>query len=163
MKRSHNFKTIDILFALLLFAIFAISVLLVLLSGGRIYKGVVDDMTEHYQGRTSISYIVTKLRHCDSEDAVAIEQYGDSDALMLTESGSDGKRYVTTIYLYDGTVREQYNEEGKQFAPETGTAIVDVKSIHFSFANGNMVLIEYETANGSFETYVHLRSKGAVS
>lgn len=163
VKRSHRSKTIDILFALLLFAIFAVSVLFVLLFGGRIYKGAVDEMTEQYRGRTGISYIVTKLRSCDSKDAVAIERFGDSDALILTEG--DGEiRYVTTIYLHDGVVREQYTEDGKRFSPETGTEIVDAKSINFSFADdGKMILIEYETVNGIFETHVYLRSKGTGS
>lgn len=162
IKKGHKFKSIDILFALLLFSIFAMAVLMVLLSGGRIYKSVVADMTKQYEGRTSISYLTTKIHRCDAESSVRVGTFGESDALYLSEGGDDGKIYETIIYLHDGKVREQYVEKGNSFNPAAGMPILEVRTIHFSAEKDDLILIEYETDQGFFKTYVHLRVKGAV-
>ena len=163
IKKSSKFKSIDILFALMLFSIFAMSVLMVLLSGGHIYKRAVADISSQYEGRTSISYITTKLRHCDEKDSVRVGSFGDGSALFLSERGDGGEMYETIIYLFEGTVREQYVEKGNSFTPRSGMTILDAHSITFSAEPGDVILVEYETDSGSFKTYVHLRVKGAVS
>lgn len=162
ISKGQKFKSIDILFALLLFSIFAMAVLMVLLSGGNIYKRVVNDMSAQYAGRTSISYITTKIRHCDTKEGVRIGSFGDGDALFLSQEGADGHMYETIIYLYEGQVKEQYVERGSSFSPKTGTTILDVYSIRFKSDDNDIVIIEYENESGTFSTYVHLRVKGAV-
>ena len=162
IKKGHKFKSIDILFALMLFSIFAMSVLMVLLSGGRIYKNIVDDMASQYAGRTSISYLTTKIRHCDAKGGVRVGSFGDGDALFLSQEGSDGKSYETIIYLFEGEIKEQYVEKGSSFSPRTGTTILEVSSLSFRTEKNDVVIIEYETDKGVFSTMVHLRVKGAV-
>ena len=160
LKKSNTFKSIDILFSLTLFSVFAMAVLMVLLSGAQIYQNVVNDMTEQFESRTSISYITTKLHRCDSMNSVKVDMFGDGEALFLSEVGEDGRMYDTIIYLYEGNVKEQYVERGNSFPPSTGMTILSVHSMHFSIQNGNLIVINYTTGEGSFTTYVHLRVSG---
>jgi len=163
LKKGSTFKSIDILFSLTLFSVFAMAVLMVLLSGGQIYQNVVNDIGVQFESRTSISYITTKLRRCDTKDSVKIEMYGDSEALVLSEMAEDGKFYETIIYLHDGDVREQFIEAGKRFAPSSGMTILSVKSIHFSMKNNNLVVIDYTTEEGSYTAHVYLRVNGGYA
>ena len=144
----------------MLFVVFAMAVLLVLLSGGRIYQNVVQDIGMQYESRTSISYITTKLHRCDSAGSVSVESFGDSEALVLSEIGKDGRQYETVIYLYDGDIREFFSEKGNRFPPSTGKTILTVESLHFTLKNNNLVIIEYSTGEGSYSSYVYLRSNG---
>jgi len=162
LRRSGTFKSVDILFALTLFLVFVMSALLVLLSGGRIYKDAADRISAQYEGRTSIAYLTTKIRRCDVSGGVRIADFEGSDALFLSEAGEDGKQYETIIYLFEGEVKEQHVEKGLFFSPRTGLTILEARSVSFSVRGEDVVLIEYETAEGSFKTYVHLRVKGAV-
>ena len=164
LRKSSRFRSIDILFALLLFSVFAMAVLMVLLSGGRIYKNVVGDMAKQYEERTSVYYIATKLRACDTEGSVKIAPYWYGDALFLSEPPkSDGKIYETIIYLYDGMIKEQYAEQGKYFPPNTGMTILNASSLNFSTEDNDLIVIEYEAEDCVYKTFVHLRVKGAVA
>ena len=160
LRKSNNFKSIDILFSLTLFSVFAMAVLMVLLSGGQIYQNVVNDISVQYESRTSISYITTKLRRCDSLDSVKIDNFGDSTALFLSETGKDGKTYETIIYLYENDVKELFAEKGTKFPPSTGKSVLSVKSLDFSMVDDDLVMIEYSTDEGSYSAFVHLRVNG---
>lgn len=155
--KSPRFKTIDIVFALALFCVFAISVLFVLLSGGRIYKDVVADMTSHYEQRTSLGYLVTKIHGCDQSGSVDVRQFGDGDALFLTEKAGE-ESYETVIYLHDGVLREYFGKKGASIAPGSGFPIVECSSVEFTLDDG-MVTIDYETSEGVFNMTVALRAK----
>lgn len=162
LKKSHRFKSIDIIFALLLFAVFAMTVLMVLLSGARIYKDAVDDMTNRYERRTGIAYITTKLRRYGAAGGVRVGTFGGGDALFLSETAENGKEYETVIYMFDGEVREQFAEKGSSFPEQSGLTILPAKSIRFSGGDGGVIFIEYETDEGTFDAVVYLRAKEAA-
>ena len=90
--------TIDVVFALVLFCAFAMSLLLVLMTGARAYRGIRDNMEETYTGRTCLSYIATKLRHYDETGAVSVGELDGVPALCLAETSGDGA-YVTYLYF----------------------------------------------------------------
>ncbi|MCL2538820.1 MAG: DUF4860 domain-containing protein [Oscillospiraceae bacterium] len=159
---SSKFKSVDIMFALMLFSVFVMAVLMVLLSGGRVYKDTVEDISARYEGRTSIAYLTTKLRRCDAVEGVRVGEFAGAQALFLSEYGEDGRQYETIIYEHEGSLKEQNVEKGISFSPGAGLTILEVKSVSFSVKGGDTVLIEYETANGAFTAFVHLRVKGAV-
>lgn len=163
LKKGDTFKSIDILFSLTLFAVFAMAVLMVLLSGGQIYQNVVNDINIQFESRTSISYITTKLHRCDSKDSVRVDSFGDSNALFLSETLEDGNTYETIIYLFEGDVKELFVEKGKRLPPSSGMTILPVEAITFSMKNNDLIIIDYETIEGSYTSYVYLRVNGGFS
>ena len=73
MRRGHS---IDTLFALVLFGLFAMLVLLVLMSGAGAYRGIEQSMQSHYDQRTALNYVAAKVRHYDAADCVSVEPAG---------------------------------------------------------------------------------------
>ena len=99
MKPEKATSTIDIIFALALFCAFSASVLLVLMTGVRVYRDSVDAIESRFEERTCISYIVEKIRHFNTRGAVELGVFGDGSAVILSEN-IEGTHYETVIYVY---------------------------------------------------------------
>ncbi|MDR0838199.1 MAG: DUF4860 domain-containing protein [Oscillospiraceae bacterium] len=160
MKRYIH--TADAVFALILFCAFAISMLMVLMTGAQAYQGVRDTVENHYSEDTCISYIAMKLRHYDDEgSSVYIGDIAGLPALYLSES-FDGEEYVTAIYFYDGYVMELYAEKGYDFDPEHGFRIVAAREMTVSEPSDGLFRISCVGTGGArAETTLGLRGGGA--
>jgi hypothetical protein len=145
MKRPHS---VDLVFALALLGVFAASMLLALLAGARVYRGVADRLEESYAERSCLSYVAAKLRHADTAGAVSLIPFGDGDALLLTET-IDGDEYGTVIYLYQGMVRELFTQMPLAFGPETGSEVLPAQSLRFAWLSGNLLRVECRGEGGS--------------
>ncbi|MCC8122607.1 MAG: DUF4860 domain-containing protein [Oscillospiraceae bacterium] len=146
MKFSTNgLRLITVVLLCGLFFLFAVSVILL---GSDLYRNMVDDTDERYTQRTALSYLVNQVRRGDVAGGVSVESFGGSDALVLRENG-----YITRLYCYNGQLYELYTEEGLEFAPEDGIAVLALTSLTLSVQD-NCIFI---SADG-FETAVSLRS-----
>ncbi|MCM1221811.1 MAG: DUF4860 domain-containing protein [Lachnospiraceae bacterium] len=105
-----------------LFIVYAICIMIVLLTGADIYKGIHDRGTAAYNNRINNQYIVNHIRQ--SED-VSIEDFGDSQALVLHDHNEG---YVTKIYYYDGFIMELFTPEDSNMTPSAGTKIAQADS-----------------------------------
>ncbi|MBQ1895697.1 MAG: DUF4860 domain-containing protein [Clostridia bacterium] len=128
MKRVS--MTVDSLFTLVLFAVFAVTVLFVLMSGAGVYKDTQTVMTERYQERTCLSYITAKVNHYDESGRVYIAEVDGIKALAVDEQ-MGGLDYTTYIYCTDGEVREIMVEKGQPFKPADGLLIVEAEKLEF--------------------------------
>ncbi len=153
-KASH---TIDIVFALALFCAFSASVLLVLMTGVKVYKDSVKAIDLRFEERTSIAYITEKVRHYNAKGCVSIESFGDGSALRLSEE-IDGVKYNTLIYTHDGKLMELYHEEGLSFKPEDGMVIVPMDKLSFSWQQDSLLHIECGSGVTYTETYLDVLS-----
>jgi hypothetical protein len=161
MKRYVH--TADAVFALLLFCAFAVSMLMVLMTGAQAYRGVRDRAENHYSEDTAISYIAMKLRHYDASDcSVTVGTLGESDALILTEV-IDETEFVTVIYFSGGYIREIFAEKGYDLAPGDGFEIVAAREIDIASRSGLIEIKCVGTGGGSAETSIALRSGNGVS
>lgn len=137
-KTQITNHTIDMVFVLVLFSVFAISVLLVLLAGAGVYQDIANRMEKQYTERTGLAYLDVKIRHYDEMGMVALESFGDCEALALYEI-IDGIRYKTLIYCYDGYIRELFFEEGLDFRPEDGQRVVAAKALSVEWVSENLL------------------------
>ncbi|MCR4747802.1 MAG: DUF4860 domain-containing protein [Clostridiales bacterium] len=128
MKRVS--MTVDSLFTLVLFAVFAVTVLFVLMSGAGVYKDTQTVMTERYQERTCLSYITAKVNHYDEDGRVYIAEVDGIKALAVDEQ-MGGLDYTTYIYCADGAVREIMVEKGQPFKAADGLLIVEAEKLEF--------------------------------
>jgi hypothetical protein len=156
MRRAH---TIDLVFSLTLFCAFAASMLFVLLSGAKIYQGVDNRMEENYEERTCLGYIASKLRHFDAEGAVSLTEFGDSEALLLTQT-IDGTEYGTVLYTFQGMVMELFTELPLEFGPEAGSPVLPAESLRFTWASDRLLRVECVGSGGSAAVSVALRAAG---
>lgn len=113
--------------ALLLLGVFAVCVLMVLLTGAESYRRLNQRDAAAYDTRTAVQYITTKLRQADRLDCVTVGRFGDGDALVLTDE-FDGERYVTRVYTYDGYLMELFSSED-EMAPEDGERLMPLTGL----------------------------------
>ena len=71
---------------LLVFAVFMVSVLLVLLSGADMVQRLTRRDQRSYHHRTAVQYITTRIRQSDAAGAVSVRSSETGDMLVLTET-----------------------------------------------------------------------------
>ena len=124
-------QRIDTVFVLIVFCVFAVSVLTVLMLGARTYSHITGLTREESAERTVLSYIWTKVRNGDEAGSVSAGDFHGLQALRIDEE-FDGIRYRTVIYHYDGWVLELFSEEGLEFYPEDGVRIIAATDLGFA-------------------------------
>ena len=125
------------LLALVVFAVFALCVLGVLLTGAKTYQGVVDRGGQSYALRTAAQYLSTCVRQSDSADSIALEDFGGVSALVLRQQ-IDGEPYATRIYCYGGYLRELFAAETGSFSPEDGETLLEMEDLQFSWKENGL-------------------------
>ena len=146
MKRQGTKRHMDGLLMLLLFGVFAVCVLIVLLTGARAYRGLTDRDRAAFDRRTCAQYIATKVRQGDAAGAVSVEPFGEATALRLADSEAG---CVTRLYCHDGWLMELYTLEDSGLSPEDGARIMPLAGLSLSLKDG---LLTAELADGAGET-----------
>lgn len=141
--RGHS---LDILFVLALFALFAISSLLLVLFGARVYKQISGDMSDNNALATSISYVVNKVRASDTAGMVSVGEFDGCPAVLL-EQDIEGTIYQTAIYYYDGSLRELFARKELEFKAKDGAEVVKVAD--FSIKDTGNGVIQLAASNGA--------------
>lgn len=157
MKNKNRKSHIEGLVVLVLFAVFALCILAVLLTGAGAYGRLVERQQAAYTERTVPQYIATKVRQADKAGAVRIGEFGGVESLEFTND-YDGEEYITRIYCYDGYLRELFAAAGGNFKPEDGEKIIAAEQVDFSMTEG-CLRIGIISVDGEFtEQILTLRS-----
>jgi len=155
-------RNISNVLVLLVFAVFMVSVLLVLLSGADAVKELTARDRRSYQHRTAVQYISTRVRQADVRGAVSTELSDGVSTLVLAQD-IDGSPYETRIYCYDGYLREMFCESGAGIPPEFGEEIIPMDAFSADL-EGNALRIVLSMPDGTDgELFVMLRSEGGTA
>lgn len=138
--------------ALLVFVLFALCLLLVLLTGARVYRGLVARGEESFARRTAVQYIATRVRQAET---VAVEDFGGCQTLVLGET-VEGEAYLTRVYCYEGWLMELFCAQGSDLSPEDGERVLEAADAGFTW-EGDLLRVR----TGGQELYLYLR-KGEV-
>lgn len=158
MRERTRKTNINGILALLLFAVFMVSVLFVLLTGADVYQELARRDQRSYDQRTAAQYITTRIRQADRAGMVSVRALGDRNALVFMEE-YDGVPYETWVYCCDGYLRELFLEAGLEQDPEYGEPILPAQALHF-FDRGTFIQVELELPEGARETLMlHLRNR----
>lgn len=125
MKQRRGQQHIASLAALLLLAVFAVSILLALLAGASVYRRMTDRDRQTWEGRTAARYIATRVRQEDCLRALAVEDFGGVQALTL----GVGQDYLTRLYCYDGALWELYSPADLAMSPEDGERLLELQGM----------------------------------
>lgn len=124
MKKNH----LSGVLVLLVFAVFGVSVLLVLLTGADVVQTLSERDRQSYDRRTALQYITTRVRQADERGMVSVRNEEETDVLVLGED-IEGYRYETLVYCYDGYLRELFVEAGLEMDLEFGELILPVQAL----------------------------------
>ncbi len=147
MERAKSHLNMDSAFVLLLFALFAGSILMVLLFGASAYEKMVSRDSRAFDERTAIQYVVAKVRANEVEDSILVGSFqdqNDSDVddistLYLRFEGAE-EEYYTKIYYYNGYLMEVLCQQETGLKPEDGNIIMKVNGASFCL-EGNILYI----------------------
>lgn len=165
MNDTRRTQSIGSLAALMLFAVFAVCVLAVLLTGAGTYRRLTERDRAAFGSRTAVRYVTTRVRQADRAEGLSLRKIDGLDALVLTEQ-IDGEPYETWIYCYDGQLRELFVRGGTQVQPESGGTVLAMESLTAGWDDtcAGRLLVEIETENGREELVLFLRSgEGAAA
>lgn len=146
MKRQGTKHHMDGLLMLLLFGVFAVCVLIVLLTGAKAYRGLTERDRTAYDRRTCVQYIATKVRQGDVEGGVTVEPFGDTAALCMRQYG-----FVTRVYCYDGWLMEMYTFEDAELTPQDGEKVMPLSGLSFDLEDG-LLTVELQSGEGVTDT-----------
>lgn len=159
MFKQERKHTIDILFVLTLFCVFAISMIMLTGTGANVYSNIVDDMSSNFSSRTSFAYLTGKVHQGDETGRVSVGKYSNCDSLIISEE-IDNITYCTYLYFYDGHIKEMFTRDGQSFDPEYGTDILEAQSFNVSKEGTSLIKFEISLDGKTTEPiYVHLRSR----
>lgn len=154
-KRKHS---VEFLFPIVLFLVFAVSAISVILFAARVYKKEVGNAQANYDTRTSLEYLTQKVHRNDISGSVYTASFGDIPALVLADAASDGA-YRTYIYCLDGSLMELYTKEGAAVDPYAGTRILPLLDFKAEKAGDRLLRLTCTDADGKTQSaLIALRS-----
>ena len=156
--KEQTTERISGLLVLVLLGVFAVCILIVLLTGAKSYARLAERDNAAFNRRTAAQYLATKIRQSDSENAVYIGSFDadsaqtEGDTLILREN-IGGSEYLTRIYCADGSLRELFGTAEDGMQPADGEKILAAESVHFT-QNGRTITAEITNADGESTSLV---------
>lgn len=131
-------QSLNTVFALSVFCLFAVCSLFLVLIGSNVYQGIVNGMDSNSEIRTSLSYVSNKVRSADRNEVSLQNRNGLQILVIAVPYG--GEKYNTYIYQYDGYLMELFSKADKAFAPGGGDKITAV-TVFTVTKTGNMLCL----------------------
>ena len=146
-------------FVLLVFAVFMVSVLLILLSGADTVQKLTNRDQQTYSQRTAVQYLATRVRQADRCGTVRADEAEGTSVLILTEE-IEGAEYCTMVYCYDGYLREMLCPAGISLPLEFGEKILPAESFSVTLED-SLLCAELQLTEEEHKTvFLDLRSEG---
>ena len=125
MKKSN----LGFLLVLLVFATFAVSVLMVLLTGADVVQGITERDRKGYGQRTVMQYLATRVHQADQAGMISVRETEDGDRLVLAEKIEESL-FESVIYCHDGYLRELFCASGYEPEAEFGEKILPAERFY---------------------------------
>lgn len=152
--------TIDLIFILGLFCLFALCSLTLVMTGAGVYKKTVSHMDANYSGRTALSYITEKIRQSDSLNSVSIGRTSSDEPALLLKQDYNDNEYVTCIYVHEGNLCELFVPEGSPYEAAQGEIIMSLEALSMERTESGLYHFTAKDAKGNLsDIYVHPRSE----
>lgn len=130
MRTGLRKRRIDTVFVLVVFCVFAASVLVVLILGAGIYQSMNDISQQERDERTALAFIWTKVKNNDNAGVLSVGEFEGISALFYDEIIGE-RVFRTAIYLYDGWVTELFADPLLGLSPSDGVHIMELDDLSF--------------------------------
>jgi hypothetical protein len=149
-QKNQKKHTVDILFVLILFGVFAFSALMLVIMGSNVYTKTVNAMENNFNNRTSYAYITEKFRRNDSVNSISIEEINSNSAFVFNEIINDVE-YETYLYIHDGYLKEMLIKKGNSLPLEAGNIILEASNFSIIQEENNIYHCSLEEESGTTE------------
>ena len=156
--------TIDFIFPIALFFVFAASSLAVLILSANIYKNITESSKDLFTSRTCLSYITEKIRQNDEGGTqnIYLDSFDGHPALVL-ERNLNETLYHTYIYEDKGVLRELFIQDGIDASSRNGTEIMKVSSLQMEEAAPGLLRFSCSSDEGQMESvFVSIHSDNSI-
>lgn len=116
------------LLALLVFSLFAICMMLVLLTGAGGYRRLSEAGDAAYTQSTAAQYLATRFHQGRDPQ---IREFEGCQALTFSEDIGSAT-YLTRVYVYDGWLMELFSTETARLSPSDGEKILPLSQFSLS-------------------------------
>ncbi len=134
MKQAGN--RLAGLLPVLVFALFALCLMGVLLTGTGVYRRISQSGIQADQRRTAALYLTTRVHQAED---VRIEAFEGVMALVFPQE-LEGETYLTRVYCRDGWLWELFCSAQAQLTPEDGEPLVRLEQLDMVLENGILQL-----------------------
>ena len=161
MMKTTSGRRVDTVFVLIIFSVFALSVLMVLMLGASIYRNMTDIADENKDESTIISYVWTKVKSSDRTGSIYIKEHFGQNALCI-DNVYDDSRYTTIIYIYEGWLYELFSERELidetdpelAFMPADGVRVMEIGELNFEAQSHGLIRV----SSGALSMLIYPRS-----
>lgn len=147
-QKNHS---IDLLFTVSLFCVFALSALGVTAAGAVLYQRTVSQEREDYNLYTSLAYIEQKLKSCDRTGGISLEEEEPGTVLCLHQD-IRANSYLTYIYEYEGSLTELFIPADQEPDFSGGTPLLDIEDLEFTMTGQGLLSLKVTQAPGNSQT-----------
>ena len=148
----------ELLLMLVLLSIFAISALVIVMTGAGVYQSIAEDQNSNADLRIPLSYVTNKVHQADAAGQVRVIEREGTTVLVLSYQEEQAS-YETWIYALEGQLYEVTVASGSTLRLADGIAVMPVRSFQIKQDGPRMLLLTVGDASGqALSTRVALRS-----
>lgn len=143
---NKKIKRMNFLVGIVIWLTFALTSLLLVLVGARLYQGIYSNEQTYLSKATPLNYLTMKLRQNDRKNSIAIKKLEQQSALVLKEMLED-EIYETWIYIDEGYLKELYIKQGDSFKREDGEKVTTLNEMQLEWESPrllNITLVDTE-------------------
>ncbi len=153
--------SIESLFVMVLFMVFAVSMVMMIISGRNSYGKILDEKEQAEDLRIATSYLRMKLKQNNQVDSVFTSQSPQlgEEALEIWQDGEE-KQYRTVIYFRENKIWEAYMAAEDEFDFALGEPVIELeaKSVRFNRTEKGIWII-YDTGREEIRQFVALQAE----
>lgn len=146
------------LMSTMLFLLYLLGSMLPVTLGAGAYSALRTHTDASDARRMSLGYVAGKIRSCDAEGRITIEERNGIETLVLTEEAYENCE--TLLYVYDGALREIFQTTGADIGPGYGTVLAEVDLFDFGFRADRFELSAVFPDGSDLSLTVALRTGG---
>lgn len=160
MKQSKsNRHTIDLIFPIAVFFVFAVSALAVIMLSARLYRAQTQSSENLYTTCTSLAYIDEKIRQNDSGGSIHIRTI-EGETCLAIESIIDDIPYTTYIYAKEGMLKELFIRNDAPLHLKDAWSIMEVTDFTMEEIGAN--LFRFTSADQNGDTSILIASERSM-
>ena len=157
MRNEGKVKSLSAVAALVVLAVFALTILGALLGGAGVYRRLTRQVAASADSRSAAQYLATKVRQAPLPGQIQVLPFGEGLALQIPET--ENGAFVTRIYCHDGWLMELFCAEGSDLLPQDGEKVLPMAQLRPSLEAGLLKLSVTDSRGQTQELLLTLRGE----